>query len=200
MGLKGKGKGSCSSKSGESTSRQQWAIKINEKIMSLALSMLEQIRSSPTMIWGWFDPNLMEAWSNIFPLTHKSKKKGFLHLADPAWLEWENPWWRFPTDIPSREEGRILGWRVLSLNSLERILPKSNLLEESQLKKMVGTPISATSLMGCLEAITLVQLCGESIHSSLLIMSKEVPMGILEHAICLSKTEGLAKNIMRNLS
>ena len=65
---------------------------------------------------------------------------------------------------------------------------------------MVGTPISAISLMGCLEAITLVQLCGESIHSSLLIMSREVPMGILEHAVCLSKTEELAKNTMRNLS
>ena len=86
MGLKGKGKGSCSSRSRESSSRQQWAIKINGKIMSLALSTLEQIRSSPTMIWGWFKPNLMEAWSHIFPLTHKSKKKGFLHLTDSDWL------------------------------------------------------------------------------------------------------------------
>ena len=199
-GTKGKGKGKQQQQAQGEHKSAAIGNKNQRENHELSPSTLEQIRSSPTMIRGWFDPNIMEAWSHIFPLTHKSKKKGFLHLVDPAWLEWENPWWRFPTDIPSREEGRILGWRALSLNSLERILPKSNLLEEVQLKKMVGTLISAISLMGCLEAITLVQLCGESIHSSLLIMSREVLMGILEHAVCLSKTEGLVKNIMRNLS
>ena len=199
-GTKGKGKGKQQQQAQVEHKSAAIGNKNQRENHELSPSTLEQIRSSPTMIRGWFDPNIMEAWSHIFPLTHKSKKKGFLHLVDPAWLEWENPWWRFPTDIPSREEGRILGWRALSLNSLKRILPKSNLLEEVQLKKMVGTSISAISLMGCLKAITLVQLCGESIHSSLLIMSREVLMGILEHAVCLSKTEGLVKNIMRNLS
>ncbi|XP_075647222.1 uncharacterized protein LOC142618104 [Castanea sativa] len=109
-------------------------------------------------------------------------------------------WWRLQSDIPSREEGKIMGWRALSANSLEQALPKSNLLEGIQTKKMLGMPILVISLMGCLETVTLVQMCGEGIQTNLLITSREEPMGIVEHVICLSKNKGMATASLRKLS
>ena len=64
--------------------------------MALSPGMLVQIRARLTMIWGWFDPDEMKAWRDIFPITPESRKMGWLPLSDPAWMEWANPWWIFP--------------------------------------------------------------------------------------------------------
>ena len=104
--------------------------------MTLSPSFIQQIRASLTMIWGWFDQEQLRAWSHIFPLTSESQDLGFLPLTNLTWLEWENPRWRFPTDSPSVVEGKIIGWRALSLTSPDRLLPESSILPESKLREL----------------------------------------------------------------
>ena len=88
----------------EASSIQEWAILRNGKILVLSKGMLAQVKSNPTMIWGWFDKDEMKAWSHIFPLTPESQKLGCLPLADPAWMDWENPWCIFLSDRPTAAE------------------------------------------------------------------------------------------------
>lgn len=64
----------------EDSSQMQWAISLHGKIMLLSRSLIQQIQASPTMIWGWFDQEHLQAWSHIFPLTLESQNLGYLLL------------------------------------------------------------------------------------------------------------------------
>ena len=48
-------------------------------------------QATPTHIMGWFEEELLKAWSHIFPLTPESRRNGSLPLSDPAWFNWHNP-------------------------------------------------------------------------------------------------------------
>ena len=103
-----------------------WGIFRQGKVMVLSPEMLVQIRASSTMIWGWYDKDEVEAWKLIFPLTTVNLREGSLPLTDAVWMEWDHPWWIFPSDKPTKEEARIFNWRALSLLSLEQSLGESS--------------------------------------------------------------------------
>ena len=90
----------------------------------------------PTMIWGWYEPEEMQAWKLIFPLNPESKKKGWLPLSDPSWMEWECLWWIFPSDKPTKGEAKIFKWRALSPQSLARSLKDLDLKEEEEVRRV----------------------------------------------------------------
>ena len=104
--------------------------------MVLSLSMPAQIKGSPTMIWGWYDREEMQAWSRIFPMTLESLKQGFLPLTDPAWMEWDNPCWIFPSGKPTKAESKIFNWRALSPQSLEQSLKELGLEEKVEVRNI----------------------------------------------------------------
>ena len=88
---------------------QEWGIFYKGKIIVISSNTIAEIIASPTHIMGYFEEELMMAWSHIFPLTPESRRNGYLPLSDPAWFNWHNPWWNFLTDRPSRKESQILG-------------------------------------------------------------------------------------------
>ncbi|GMY15040.1 hypothetical protein FCV25MIE_10279 [Fagus crenata] len=69
-------------------------------VFSMNDVIINEIQADPTSIWGWYNPETMAAWRNIFPLTEKSKTSGLLDLSDPAWIPTLNPWWYFLMDQP----------------------------------------------------------------------------------------------------
>ena len=85
----------------------------------------------------------MEAWKLIFPVTTVSLREGSLPLTNSAWMEWDHPWWIFPSDKPTEAKARIFNWRALSLISLERSLNESSQVENIKERKIwiveVGT-------------------------------------------------------------
>ena len=93
-----------------------------------------------------------------------------------------------------------MGWRALSLPLPDRLLPESSLLEEVQTRKILADILTATSLMGSLEAIQLIQVCGRYPQINLLINSREQLMGIIEHAMCIWKNKEVPKSRLWELS
>nr|POE84934.1 putative ribonuclease h protein [Quercus suber] len=66
-------------------------------------------------------------------------------------MEWGNPWWIFPSDLPITAEARILNWRALSPRLLEQIL--SELVHEEEIveRKILNSEVAAEfwRLAGC---------------------------------------------------
>ena len=83
---------------------QEWGIYYKGKIIVISSTTIAEIKATPTHIMGWFEEELMKAWSHIFPLTPESRRNSSLPLSNPAWFNWHNPWWNFLTDRPSRKE------------------------------------------------------------------------------------------------
>jgi hypothetical protein len=147
--------------------------------------VLDQIKASPTVIWGWFDLEIRKAWSFIFPLTPESRANLFLPLTDPAWVEWSNPWWKFLTDVPLVVESRILSWRTLPGTSNEPILCELDPSEEiSERRMLVEKPI-AVSCMGNVALKKLIQVFQPNFQFKIAICQRELKMGILEHVVSL---------------
>ena len=63
---------------------QEWGIYYKRKIIAISSTTIAEIKANPTHIMGWFEEDLMKAWSHIFPFTLESRRNGFLPLSDPA--------------------------------------------------------------------------------------------------------------------
>ena len=63
---------------------QEWGIYYKGKIIVILSTTIVEIKATPTHIIGWFEEELMKAWSHIFPLTPESRRNGSLPLSDPA--------------------------------------------------------------------------------------------------------------------
>lgn len=90
----------------QAQSHPLWAVNVEGMIVEVPAVVIEEIRTRPTHVMGWFSPRLEKAWKLIFPLTKVSEKLGFLPLSDPSWGNMPNPWWHFMTDVPGPQRGR----------------------------------------------------------------------------------------------
>ena len=148
---------------------------------------MAQVRASPTMIWGWFDLEEMKAWHLIFPLTLESRRLGYLPLSDPAWLEWENPWWIFPSDRLSVTEAKVFNWRALSPLLLAQRLSELG-LEENGVGRRIWIPRTmAVRCWGNEVSKALVLIDPSMSRFSLMLCSRERNLGILEHVATFAK-------------
>ena len=167
--------------------------------MVVSPSMLAQIKSSPTMIWGWFELEEMQAWKLIFPLNPESKKKGLLPLSNPAWMEWECPWWIFPSDKPTKGEAKIFRWRALSPQSLARSLKDLDLEEEEEVRRVWMSKMGVVKCWGNEISKTLLQVEVTPGGSNLLITSREAQIGVLQHLVILAQGGDISRRALREL-
>lgn len=137
---------------------QEWGISYKNKIIKIERITINEIKATPTHTMGWFEEDLMKAWKHIFPLTPISRELGFLPLTDPAWFNWENPWWNFLSDIPSRKASNILGWRELPLIFRELVLGDLNQPDTLQQRRMLVDQPITTSIMGYMEGRKIIQI------------------------------------------
>ena len=90
----------------------------------------------------------MQARKHIFPLTPESKRKGWLPLSDPVWMEWGCPWWIFSSDRPTKGEAQVFGWRALSPQSLDQSLKDLELEEEDVVRKIWMSKMGGNEVLG----------------------------------------------------
>ena len=57
------------------------------------------IQKDPLHIWGWYDVEIAQAWSEIAPAVLPEDYPDPLHLTDMAWLQEISPFWNFLMDI-----------------------------------------------------------------------------------------------------
>ena len=144
---KGKGKGKQVRLTSELV-EQQWGILLKGQIMEIPQVILDHIRATPTAIMGWYDQEVMNAWKFIFPLTKESRCLGTISMADPAWQEWENPWWVFLTDLPclkgeknSRVEEATFnfgGANLMRIESVRSTNRKANVGGQADCSELLG--------------------------------------------------------------
>ena len=178
---------------------QEWGMFYKGKVITLSKPTIEGIKAQPTHIMGWFETELMEVWANIFPLTPVSRIQGFLPLSDPTWGQWTNPWWVFLTDVPSREEREIFGWRGMPSALREPILGDYN-KEDTLLERrmLLGEPI-VVNLLGNREGRKVIQVFLPTAHFNLVISQRELQMGIMEHVALFNQGEGFTKRFLVEL-
>ena len=139
----------------------------------------------------------MEAWKFIFPVTPVSIREGFLPLTDPVWMEWDHPWWIFPSDKPTKAEARIFGWRALSPLSLERSLSVSSQVEDIT-ERIVW--IAETGVVRCWgNEISKAVVRIVPHFFNLLVNSREQPMEILEHLLTIVEGVELPRKQLREM-
>ena len=178
---------------------QEWGIFYKGKIIVISSNTIVEIKATPTHIMGYFEEELMMAWSHIFPLTPESRRSGYLPLSDPAWFNWHNPWWNFLTDRPSRKESQILGWRGLPSRSRELILgdlSQPNTLLERRM--FVDRPITV-NIMGDMEGRKIIQVFAPIQTFSLVVSQRECMMGVMEHVLVLRQREGFKKTLLKEM-
>ena len=59
--------------------------------------MIELIRKDPLHVWGWYDAEIAQAWTEIAPAVQDEDPP---LLTDMVWLQEISPYWNFLTDIP----------------------------------------------------------------------------------------------------
>ena len=141
----------------------------------------------------------MQARKHIFPLTPESKRKGWLPLSDPVWMEWGCPWWIFSSDRPTKGEAQVFGWRALSPQSLDQSLKDLELEEEDVVKKICLSKTRVVSCWGNVISKNLILAKATMGGSSLLISSREAQMGILEHMVFLAQGVKYSRRVLRGL-
>ena len=99
--------------------------------------------------------------SQHLPPHPKEQGKGLSSTIGSCLRAVENPWWVFLTDLPSREEREIFGWRGMLLALREPVLVDYN-QEDTLLERRIflGKPITI-SLLG-------IEKGGRSFRSSFL--------------------------------
>ena len=167
--------------------------------MVLSLSMPAQIKGNPTMIWGWYDQEEMQAWSRIFPVTLESLKQGFLPLTDPAWMEWDNPCWIFPSDKPTKAELKIFSWRALSPQSLEQSLKELGLEEKVEVRNIWMPKTGVMRCWGNEVSITVVWTTPNPLNFNLLVSSSEQTLGIIKHVMTIMEGAEAPRKQLREL-
>ena len=167
--------------------------------MVLSLSIPAQIKGNPTMIWGWYDREEMQAWSHIFPVTLESLKQRFLPLTDPAWMEWDNPCWIFPSDKPTKAESKIFNWRALSSQSLEQSLKELGLEEKVEVRNIWMPRTGVMRCWGNKVLITVVWTAPNPLNFNLLVSSKEQTLGIIEHVTTIMEGAEAPRKQLREL-
>ena len=89
-------------------------IQINEDVIEL-------IRKDPLHVWGWYDAEIAQAWSEIAPTVQATGSLDLPLLTDMVWLQEISPFWNFHTDLP-RIDGVNCLLRICSQPSRERRL------------------------------------------------------------------------------
>ena len=195
---KGKGKGKQVRLTPELV-EQQWGILLKGKIMKIPQVILDHIRATPTAIMGWCDQELMNAWKFIFPLTKEIHRLGTISMADPAWQEWENPWWVFLTNLPYLKGEKTLEWRKLHSISVEPILWELNPLEALTERRMLMDKPIAVSFLGNMLEKKLLQVFHPNFLFNLLVCQREMSMGIMEHTTTMLIGEGSTKRFLKEM-
>ena len=77
-----------------------WRIRLGSRVIRIDEDVIELIRKDPLHIWGWYDAEIAQAWSEIAPAVLLDDCPVLPRLTDMVWLQEISPFWNFLTDIP----------------------------------------------------------------------------------------------------
>jgi hypothetical protein len=109
-----------------------WTIVVKDKIVHLDEEIIELIRADLLHIWGWYQAEMAQAWTNVAPRAISSASLDHPSLDDLAWLQESSPFWNFHSDLP----------RIAGVNSVLRKFYKPSL--ELRLSQFLEEVLSAT--------------------------------------------------------
>uniref|UniRef100_A0A2N9HHK0 Reverse transcriptase domain-containing protein n=1 Tax=Fagus sylvatica TaxID=28930 RepID=A0A2N9HHK0_FAGSY len=106
--------------------------------------VIELIRKDPLHVWGWYDAEIAQAWTEIAPAVQGEDPP---LLTDMVWLQEISPFWNFLTDIP-RIDGIYCPlrvrcqplWELRFVQFLEEVYC-ATLPDFEERKVMLSTPI-----------------------------------------------------------
>uniref|UniRef100_A0A2N9HK07 DUF4283 domain-containing protein n=1 Tax=Fagus sylvatica TaxID=28930 RepID=A0A2N9HK07_FAGSY len=76
-----------------------WRIRLGTQLIRIDEDVIELIRKDPLHVWGWYDAEIAQAWSEIAPATQVEDCLDPPRLTDMVWLQEISPFWNFLTDI-----------------------------------------------------------------------------------------------------
>ncbi len=77
-----------------------WKIRLGAQSIRIDEDVIELIRKDPLHVWGWYDAEIAQAWSEIASAAQVENCLDLLRLTDMVWLQEISLFWNFLTDIP----------------------------------------------------------------------------------------------------
>uniref|UniRef100_A0A2N9J7P9 CCHC-type domain-containing protein n=1 Tax=Fagus sylvatica TaxID=28930 RepID=A0A2N9J7P9_FAGSY len=121
-----------------------WRIRLGGQSIRIDEDVIELIRKDPLHVWGWYDAEIAQAWTEIAPAFQEEDPP---LLNDMVWLQEISPFWNFLTNIP-RIDGIhcLLRVRCQQLRELRFVqfleeVYCATLPEFEERKVMLSTPI-----------------------------------------------------------
>jgi hypothetical protein len=74
-----------------------WRIRLGGQSIRIDEDVIELIRKDPLHLWGWYDGEIAQAWTEIASAVQEEDPP---LLTDMVWLQDISPYWNFLTDIP----------------------------------------------------------------------------------------------------
>jgi hypothetical protein len=74
-----------------------WRIRLGGQSIRIDEDVIGLIRKDPLHVWGWYDAEIAQAWTEIAPAV---QEEDLPFLTDMVWLQEISPFWNFLTDIP----------------------------------------------------------------------------------------------------
>jgi hypothetical protein len=74
-----------------------WRIRLGGQSIRIDEDVIELIRKDPLHVWGWYDVEIAQAWTEIAPAFQEEDPP---LLIDMVWLQEISPFWNFLTNIP----------------------------------------------------------------------------------------------------
>ena len=122
---------------------------------------------------GVVRPGANASMESYFSSNSRESKTRFSSVGQPNVDRMGQPLVKIPNKRSNNGRREDNGVKSTIANFIGLLLPKSNLLEEVQIRKISVDSPSATSLMASSEAIKLIQICRSYPQINLLISSRE---------------------------
>ena len=127
-----------------------WMIHLKGRNIQIDEDVIELIRKDPLHVWGWYDAEMAQAWSEIAPAVQATSFPVLPLLTNMVWLQEINSFWNFLTDVP-RIDGINYPLRIHCQPSREQKLVKfleevfcATLPEFEERKVLLSSPILLT--------------------------------------------------------
>ena len=126
-----------------------WRIRLGSQAIRIDEDVITLIRKDPLHIWGWYDAEIAQAWSEIAPAVLPEDCPDLPHLTDMVWLQEISPFWNFLTDIPQDRRDSLSTTDTLSAIARAAICPISGgglLCNTSRIRRKESLAVSPNPL------------------------------------------------------